>query len=115
DPLIAIEGNVGPADRVRSPLGDDARIVHQDVAEVMIFEVSPHLIGSVAADLPMSAAGNRHRHNLPSNQLFRISGIGPSAELLGRVERLRADRHVCVLRSRAHGPRAPSTYLGTAR
>src|SRR5262249_8471621 len=78
----------------------------------MTFEVSPHLIGGVIADFPMSASGWRHPHYSPSDQFLRVAGIRTSTELLGRVEHLRADRHGRVLQAWARSPCAASSYHG---
>ncbi len=109
DAFIAIKADIRPTDRVRSALGDHARVVAQNMAGIVIVGVVANDAAGLVADLSMSASRWRHRHDPPSDQFFWIARIRTSAELLGRVEYLRADRHGRVLRERARCARTGSS------
>ena len=55
DPLITVEADIRPADRVRPALGDHARIIAQDVAEVVVVGIIARDTADFIANLSVSS------------------------------------------------------------
>ena len=82
-------GDVGPSHRVRVPLGNHARIVHRDPAElVFLARIGRSIAQTVNTTYTMSRTRRRHLDQLPSNEfvLRPVRRLRHAGEFLGRHE-----------------------------
>jgi hypothetical protein len=80
---VAVEGNVGAANRVRVTLGQDPGIVHHDVAEIVLLGIDADDSIDLGANLSMSGSGHVHLDHPPLHQLGGHAAVGQLGVLAG--------------------------------
>lgn len=81
--LVAVERDVGTANRIRVALGDDAGIVAENLAQVVFLDIPIQDPDHLHTNLTVSWLWRGHRDDPSSNELLRVAGIRSTAEFLG--------------------------------